>query len=77
MGIDEEGTHERLQAQPQRRVSAICSRIAGMLVISRNPAFTYRNKTIDTKQSGRELGVRYVLEGACAGRAIESGSMLN
>jgi len=26
MGIDEEGTHERLQAQPQRRVSAICSR---------------------------------------------------
>jgi TolB-like protein len=53
------------------------SRIAGMLVISRNPAFTYRNKTIDTKQSGRELGVRYVLEGACAGRAIESGSMLN
>jgi len=48
-----------------------------MLVISRNPAFTYRNKTIDTKQSGRELGVRYVLEGACAGRAIESGSMLN
>jgi adenylate cyclase len=40
------------------------SRIAGMLVISRNTAFTYRNKPIDTKQIGRELGVRYVLEGS-------------
>jgi TolB-like protein/thioredoxin-like negative regulator of GroEL len=40
------------------------SRIAGVLVISRNTAFTYRNKTIDTKQIGRELGVGYVLEGS-------------
>jgi adenylate cyclase len=35
-----------------------------MFVISRNTAFTYRNKPIDTKQIGRELGVRYVLEGS-------------
>ena len=34
-----------------------------MFVISRNTAFTYRNKQVDTKQIGRELGVRYVLEG--------------
>jgi adenylate cyclase len=40
------------------------SRIPGSLVISRNTAFTYRNKPIDTKQIGRELGVRYVLEGS-------------
>jgi adenylate cyclase len=40
------------------------SRIAGMLVISRNTAFTYKGKRIDTKQIGRELGVRYVLEGS-------------
>ena len=40
------------------------SRIAHSFVISRNTAFTYRNKLIDTKQIGRELGVRYVLEGA-------------
>jgi adenylate cyclase len=33
-------------------------------VISRNTAFTYRNKPIDTKQIGRELNVRYVLEGS-------------
>jgi TolB-like protein len=40
------------------------SRIAGMLVISRNTAFTYQGKRVDTKQIGRELGVRYVLEGS-------------
>jgi adenylate cyclase len=40
------------------------SRIADMLVISRNTAFTFRNKPLDTKQIGRELGVRYVLEGS-------------
>ncbi len=34
-----------------------------MLVISRNTAFTYRDKPVDTKQIGRELGVHYVLEG--------------
>jgi TolB-like protein len=39
------------------------SRIPDMLVISRNTAFTYRNKPIDTRQIGRELGVRCVLEG--------------
>ena len=40
------------------------SRIPGMFVISRNTAFTYRNKPIDAKQIGRELGVSYVLEGS-------------
>ena len=40
------------------------SRLAGMLVISRNTAFTYREKPVDTRQIGRELGVRYVLEGS-------------
>ena len=40
------------------------SRIPDMFVISRNTAFTYRNKPVDTKQIGRELGVRYVLEGS-------------
>jgi tetratricopeptide (TPR) repeat protein len=35
-----------------------------MFVISRNTAFTYKDKRVDTKQIGRELGVRYVLEGS-------------
>jgi adenylate cyclase len=40
------------------------SRVEQMFVISRNTAFTYRNKPVDTRQIGRELGVRYVLEGS-------------
>ena len=40
------------------------SRISDMVVISRNTAFTCQGKRIDTKQIGRELGVRYVLEGS-------------
>jgi adenylate cyclase len=40
------------------------SRIAHMLVISRNTAFTYKDKPVNPKQIGGELGVRYVLEGS-------------
>jgi TolB-like protein/class 3 adenylate cyclase len=40
------------------------SRIAHMFVISRNTAFTYKDKTVNARQIGRELGVRYVLEGS-------------
>jgi TolB-like protein/DNA-binding winged helix-turn-helix (wHTH) protein len=40
------------------------SRLANMFVISRNTACIYRNTPIDTKQIGRELCVRYVLEGS-------------
>jgi TolB-like protein/Tfp pilus assembly protein PilF len=40
------------------------SRLSNMFVISCTTAFTYRNKSVDTKQIGRELGVRYVLEGS-------------
>jgi TolB-like protein len=40
------------------------SRIAGSFVIARNTAFTYKGRPINVKQIGRELGVRYVLEGS-------------
>jgi TolB-like protein/class 3 adenylate cyclase/Tfp pilus assembly protein PilF len=40
------------------------SRIQGSLVIARNTAFTYKGKPVDAKLIGRELGVRYVLEGS-------------
>ena len=40
------------------------SRISGSFVIARSTAFTYKGKPIDVKQIGRELGVRYVLEGS-------------
>jgi TolB-like protein len=40
------------------------SQISGSFVIARNTAFTYKNKPTDAKQIGRELGIRYVLEGS-------------
>ena len=40
------------------------SRIKWLFVISRNSTFTYKGKQIDVKAVGRELGVRYVLEGS-------------
>ena len=40
------------------------SRIGGSFVIARNTAFTYKGKHVDVKQVGRELNVRYVLEGS-------------
>ena len=40
------------------------ARIQGSLVIARNTAFTYKGKPVDAKRIGRELGVRYVLEGS-------------
>jgi TolB-like protein/class 3 adenylate cyclase len=40
------------------------SRIRWLFVIARNSSFTYKGRTVDVKQVGRELGVRYVLEGS-------------
>ena len=40
------------------------SHLSGSFVIARNTAFTYKGKPVDVKQLGRELGVRYVLEGS-------------
>jgi TolB-like protein/class 3 adenylate cyclase len=40
------------------------SRISGSFVIGRNTAFSYKGKHVDLKQIGRELNVRYVLEGS-------------
>jgi hypothetical protein len=51
--------YRRRGLRPDRRRSG-----DGLLVISRNTAFTYQGKRVDTKQIGRELAVRYVLEGS-------------
>jgi adenylate cyclase len=40
------------------------SRIRWLFVIARNSSFTYKGQTVDVKQVGRELGVRYILEGS-------------
>jgi adenylate cyclase len=40
------------------------SRIRWLFVIARNSSFTYKGQTVDVRQVGRELGVRYLLEGS-------------
>src|ERR1700691_4941513 len=40
------------------------SRLNGAFVIARNTAFTFKGKNVDAKEIGKELGVRYVLEGS-------------
>jgi len=40
------------------------SRFKSLFVIARNSSFTYKGKSVDIRQVGRELGVRYVLEGS-------------
>jgi TolB-like protein/class 3 adenylate cyclase/Tfp pilus assembly protein PilF len=55
------------------------ARIQGSMVIARNTAFTYKDKrNVDAKQIGRELGVRYVLEGSVqrAGNQVRINAQL-
>ena len=54
------------------------SRLKSLLVIARNSSFTYKGKPVDIKQVGRELGVRYVLEGSvrCVGNRLRITSQL-
>jgi TolB-like protein len=45
-------------------ITSALSRVTWLIVIARNSSFSYKGKTIDVKEVGRELGVRYVLEGS-------------
>ena len=56
------------------------SRFKLMFVIARNTSFTYKARAVDIRQVGRELGVRYVLEGSvrkAAGRIRITGQLLD
>jgi adenylate cyclase len=45
-------------------ITTALARVSGLFVIARNSSFAYRGKAVDVRQVGRELGVRYVLEGS-------------
>ena len=45
-------------------ITTALSRFKLLFVIARNSSFTYKGRAVDIKQVGRELGVRYVLEGS-------------
>jgi adenylate cyclase len=56
------------------------SRIRWLFVIARNSSFTYKGRAVDVKQVGRELGVRYVLEGSvrkAGGRVRITGQLID
>jgi TolB-like protein/class 3 adenylate cyclase len=61
-------------------ITTALSRIKWLFVIARNSSFTYKGKAVDIKQVGRELGVRYVLEGSvrkAAGRVRITGQLID
>ena len=56
------------------------SKLSELHVIARNSTFTYKGKAVDVKQIGRELGVRYVLEGSvrkAANRVRVTGQLVD
>ena len=59
-------------------IITLLSRSRELFVIARNSSFTYKGRAVDVKQIGRELGVRYVLEGSVrrAGERVRITSQL-
>jgi TolB-like protein len=61
-------------------IITVLSRFPRLVVIARNSSFTYKGKAADVRQVGRELGVRYVLEGSVrkAGNRVRiAGQLIN
>ena len=60
-------------------ITTALSRFTTLFVIARNSSFTYKGRAVDIKQVGRELGVRYVLEGSvrkAVGRLRITGQLI-
>jgi TolB-like protein len=61
-------------------ITAALSRMRWLFVVARNSSFTYKGRVVDVKQVGRELGVRYVLEGSvrkAANRVRITGQLID
>jgi adenylate cyclase len=61
-------------------ITTALSRFKALFVIARNSSFTYKGRAVDIKQVGRELGVRYVLEGSvrqAAGKVRIAGQLID
>jgi len=61
-------------------ITTALSRFKWLFVIARNSSFTYKGKAVNAKQVGRELGVRYVLEGSvrkAAGKVRIAGQLID
>jgi TolB-like protein len=62
--IGSSAEHDRIVDGLTETLTTDLSRRSGLHVISRNTAESYKGKSVDTRQIGRELGVRFVLEGS-------------
>ena len=61
-------------------ITTALSRFKWLFVVARNSSFTYKGKAVNLKQVGRELGVRYVLEGSvrkAAGKVRITGQLID
>jgi TolB-like protein len=61
-------------------ITTALSRFKSLFVIARNSSFVYKGKSVDIKQVGRDLGVRYVLEGSvrrAAGKVRIAGQFID
>ena len=61
-------------------ITTALSRFRSLFVIARNSAFTYKGRAVDVRQVGRELGVRYLLEGSvrkAANRVRITGQLID
>jgi TolB-like protein len=61
-------------------ITTALSRMRWLFVIARNSSFTYKGRSVDVKQVGRELGVRYILEGSvrkAANRVRITGQLID
>ena len=63
-GLSGDAQHEHFVDGVTESLTTDLSRIANSYVVARNTAFTYKGKPVDAKQLGRELNVRYILEGS-------------
>jgi len=80
---------ENMSADPEQEyfadgmveeITAALSRFKWLFVIARNSSFTYKGKAVNVKQVGRELGVRYVLEGSvrkASGKVRITGQLID
>jgi TolB-like protein/Tfp pilus assembly protein PilF len=70
--LSSDPAHEHFVDGVTENLTTDLSRIRRAVVMGRNTAFTYKGKAVDLKQIGRELNVRYVVEGSvqCGGNRI-------
>jgi adenylate cyclase len=73
-----EPQHEYFADGMVEEIITALSRITWLFVIAHNSTFTYKSQAVDVKQVGRDLGVRYVLEGAVrkAGNSVRISAQL-